>query len=111
MTNHSAQGVTVDRGRHIADRDTTREALYPALTRGREYNVAYLVTEVDPDPHAPQRVHDTAEARLVQILERSGTDEAAISVRDAAVAELASLHTLGDYHDRVATERGHSRPT
>lgn len=71
--------------------------------------MAYLVTEVDPDPHAPQRVRDTAEARLVQILERSGTDEAAISVRDAAVAELASLHTLGDYHDRVATERGHSR--
>ena len=34
VTNHAAQGVTVDRGRALAERGTSLEALYPQATRG-----------------------------------------------------------------------------
>lgn len=56
VTGYAAQGLTVDSGHPIVDRDATREALYPAATRGRESNVLYLVTERAPDAHDPERI-------------------------------------------------------
>ena len=41
-TAHRAQGITVDTSHTLADPATSREALYVAMTRGRDANHAYL---------------------------------------------------------------------
>ena len=41
-TTHRAQGITVDTSHTLADPATSREALYVAMTRGRDANHAYL---------------------------------------------------------------------
>jgi conjugative relaxase-like TrwC/TraI family protein len=49
-TIHRAQGVTVDHAHVLATPGMTREALYVAMTRGRDTNHAYVATDaVDPD--------------------------------------------------------------
>jgi len=46
-TIHSAQGMTVDIGRVLVDQETSPQALYVALTRGRERNEVYVATDND----------------------------------------------------------------
>jgi hypothetical protein len=49
-TIHRAQGVTVDHAHVLATPGMSREALYVAMTRGRDTNHAYVATDaVDPD--------------------------------------------------------------
>ncbi|MCD2191721.1 MobF family relaxase [Actinomycetospora soli] len=111
VTNHAAQGVTVDRARALAERGMSAEALYPASTRGRHLNVIYLQTEVDPDPHAPQRERDTAVSALVRILENDAGEltDAALTVAANAAIESRSMLTLAEHYERVAAEQGHTR--
>ena len=42
VTVHTAQGVTADTSHVVLGKNTTRAALYVAMTRGREANNAYL---------------------------------------------------------------------
>ena len=109
VTNHSAQGLSVQRGRFVGGRDVDLEALYPGLTRGWEYNVGYFVGEWNADEHDPMRIRDTKEARMVEVMGRSDIDRAAITVREESIAEMSSMLKIGDTYDRWAVDRGRTR--
>ena len=111
VTNHAAQGVSVDRGRPLAERGTSLEALYPQATRGKSLNVIYLETDIDPDPHHPQRERDTAIAAMGRMAENDAGEltAAATTVRDNAALEARSMLTLAEHYDRIAAGQGHSR--
>lgn len=108
VTGHAAEGVTVHgNGRALAGRDATREQVYTALTRGTRQNLLYLVTEQAPDAHDPQRVEDTPVQRLADIIGRSGIDQAALAIQEAAAAEEVSMGMLGALINQVSSEYAH----
>ncbi|MBW0106754.1 AAA family ATPase, partial [Pseudonocardia sp. KRD291] len=109
VTGHAAQGVTVDTSHPIVDRDTTREALYPAATRGRERNTLYLVTEREPDVHTPERVAESARERMAAVLDNSAAQQAATFARDRGVADAGSLTMAAGQWDAVAGEYARAR--
>jgi len=70
-TAHRAQGATVDRCHVLASAGTPREALYVAMTRGREANSVYVTTDgVEPDCAKPDTTQPdiTAREALVRII-------------------------------------------
>jgi len=109
VTGHAAQGLTVDTGHPIVDRDSTREALYPAATRGRESNVLYLVTERAPDAHDPERIHESGRERLAAVLDRTAAQQAATRVLAQGQAQAASLQTIGGLFDIASAELARER--
>lgn len=109
VTGYAAQGLTVDSGHPIVDRDATREALYPAATRGRESNVLYLVTERAPDAHDPERIAESARERLAAVLDRSAAQQAATRVLAQGQAQAANLQTIGGLFDIAAAEQARER--
>ncbi|MFP5070919.1 MobF family relaxase [Pseudonocardia nantongensis] len=102
LTNYAAQGVTVDVGRAVTGRDSTRESLYPAITRGRLMNLIYLVTQQAPDEHDQRRIEDTPAQRLADLLTHSEVAEAALTVRDSAEHDLRSFATIGALMNQVS---------
>ncbi|SFO64464.1 AAA domain-containing protein, partial [Pseudonocardia ammonioxydans] len=102
LTNYAAQGVTVDVGRAVTGRDTTRESLYPAITRGRLMNLIYLVTQQTADEHDQRRIEDTPVQRLSDLLTRSELAEAALTVRESAEHDMRSFETLGALMNQVS---------
>ncbi|MDN5915944.1 MAG: AAA family ATPase [Pseudonocardia sp.] len=108
VTAHAAQGLTVDVGRGLLDRDATRESAYVPGSRGREENLFYLVTERAPDHHDPRRIDDTASQRFADILGQSSGQDAALLVRELGQAEEASLSTIGELFNQVSAEAGHA---
>lgn len=109
VTGYAAQGLTVDSGHPIVDRDATREALYPAATRGRESNVLYLVTERAPDVHDPERIADSARERLAAVLDRTAAQQAATRVLAEGRAQAANLQTIGGLFDIASAEQARER--
>ncbi|MDN5919911.1 MAG: AAA family ATPase, partial [Pseudonocardia sp.] len=109
VTGYAAQGLTVDSGHPVVDRDATREALYPAATRGRESNVLYLVTERAPDVHDPERIAESARERLGAVLDRSAAQQAATRVLAQGQAQAASLQTIGGLFDIASAEQARER--
>nr|WP_255426060.1 MobF family relaxase [Pseudonocardia sp. C8] len=109
VTNHSAQGVTVQAARALIDRDATRESAYPAITRGREYNLLYLVTEQAPDAHDQRRIEDTAAQGLADLLARSDIDQAALTLRESAEHDVQSFATLGALINQVSMRASGTR--
>lgn len=109
VTGYAAQGLTVDSGHPIVDRDATREALYPAATRGRESNVLYLVTERAPDAHDPERIAESARERLAAVLQRTAAQQAATRVLTEGRAQAASLQTIGGLFDIASAEQARER--
>ena len=94
VTVHTAQGVTADTSHVVLGENTTRAALYVAMTRGREANNAYLYerpTEASEysdagadGPHVLCRGSSRAAARLFgQII---ATDARAQTAHDLAAA-------------------------
>ncbi|ALE77033.1 hypothetical protein FRP1_30550 (plasmid) [Pseudonocardia sp. EC080625-04] len=102
VTAYAAQGVTVDVGRGLLDRDATRESVYVPISRGRENNLLYMVTEQVPDGHDQRRIEDTPVQRLTDILARSEVAEAALTVREVAEHDTASFETLGALINQVS---------
>ncbi|MFI6428607.1 hypothetical protein [Promicromonospora sp. NPDC050880] len=96
VTTHRAQGLTVDTGHLIAGPGMTRENLYVGLTRGRESNTAYVITdtplEITPDDHEDP----TPRSILAGIVRTVGAEKAATQVskdeteRWGSVAQLAA---------------------
>ncbi|WP_158071610.1 MobF family relaxase [Pseudonocardia sp. Ae717_Ps2] len=109
VTVHSAQGVTVDSGYPIVDRDWARENLYPAATRGRARNVLHLVTERAPDVHEPERLDESARERLAAVLATSSAQQAASHVRERGVADAESFLVAAADWDTVAGQYARGR--
>jgi len=95
-TVHRVQGMTVDTAHALLDASTDRQSLYTALTRGRQDNRVYLVSDtlVGADGH-----DDTGPARspaqvLAEIIARDGAALSAIAVQETAYRDAHSLARL-----------------
>ena len=75
---HVAQGRTVDTAYLLVTDSLSRQALYVGMTRGRESNTAHVVTgKTAPPGHQPCQ-QATAEAVLIDVLQRDVEDLSAI---------------------------------
>lgn len=79
MTVHKAQGATCDRALVLVDETMAREAIYTAMSRGRQSNDLYLAIDDNREDiaHAPEVTRDPAAALLASI-ERSSAQQMAI---------------------------------
>ncbi|NSC25719.1 AAA family ATPase, partial [Streptomyces albus subsp. chlorinus] len=114
VTKDRAQGLTVDTGHALFDGSMDRNGAYPALTRGRWANYAYLVTSQPADPETG-RPGERLTARQVwqSVLRRDGTQQsatmtarrsaqAARSVRQNAARLAFVLDQIADDRARLA---------
>lgn len=85
MTVHKAQGATCDHAFVLVDETMSREAIYTAMSRGRQSNHLYLTLESGRDDiaHAPELTPDPA-ATLAANIERSAAQQMAIDQRSSA---------------------------
>jgi conjugative relaxase-like TrwC/TraI family protein len=105
VTIHRAQGVTVDRAHVLTGPGIGREALYVAMTRGRDTNTVYVATD-QPDPDCdhgdtagPER--DPREI-LTRILATSTAEHSATETRQHADDEAGSLRRLAPIRATIA---------
>jgi len=102
-TIHGAQGATVDTTHTVLNGAETRQALYVALSRGRQANHLYIgVSAVSPDVVGPE-VQDTAvDLRhvLTDILARDGRAQSATTVERGDAAQLLRQAVLA-YQDAL----------
>lgn len=98
VTVHRAQGATVDTAHAVLTPETSRNAAYVAMTRGKHLNMAYVVTD-DSDSIAESSL------QIAQYIEGSGSAHEA--VRDAMVADadpvaVSHIHQdIAGYADRA----------
>lgn len=88
MTVHKAQGATCDHAFVLVDETMSREAIYTAMSRGRQTNHLYMAIDSDRDEvaHAPEVTTDPA-AALAASIQRSAAQQMAID--HGASASLA----------------------
>jgi conjugative relaxase-like TrwC/TraI family protein len=79
-TAHRAQGRTVDTGHVIARAGMTRETLYVGITRGRDANHAYVVTDAGMCEEHQRQAPSTGRDVLVRILANPGAEPSATEV-------------------------------
>lgn len=112
ITAHRAQGATVDTAHAVvASPEMTREALYVAMTRGREANKAYVVTD---QHHLEQHQHrddlqNTARSILYGILQHTGAELSAHETITAEQNEWASIRQLAAEYETIAQAAQHDR--
>ncbi|WP_075554368.1 MobF family relaxase [Pseudonocardia sp. Ae505_Ps2] len=99
-TVHAAQSLTVDTGHSVITEEMGRDAVYPAITRGRVENHVWLVAARPADAHDPQALAETARSRFSAVIEFSGAQTSAVAARAEAQDQVRSLVTLaGDWFD------------
>lgn len=105
-TVHSAQGLTVDSSYTVASGKTGPAGLYVGMTRGRDLNVAYVVTISVPDDSPPGAAHDVVRRDPVAVLagrmDAAVPDRAAVEEAEASEREMASVMTAGERFACVA---------
>src|SRR5690606_25161750 len=79
MTIHKAQGATCDHALVLVDETMPREAIYTAMSRGRQRNDLYLAIDTGRDDiaHAPELTRDAIDA-LGAGIERSAAQQMAV---------------------------------
>lgn len=105
-TVHRCQGITVDVARVLVDESMAREHLYTGITRGREGNHLYVVTEelLDVSLHHQPQPDAAARDVLEAVLSRGDSDDAALTTAVAEREASTSLATLvPTYEDADAT--------
>ncbi|MCA1695657.1 MAG: AAA family ATPase, partial [Actinobacteria bacterium] len=98
-TEYSVQGVTVDTGHSLTTPQTSRAALYMALTRGRDRNTAHVATQTVTDTDAPtgavhDAIHRTPSAILALSFDRDEPQRSALATLAASAEEAHSVKTL-----------------
>jgi conjugative relaxase-like TrwC/TraI family protein len=76
VTVHKGQGVTTDEAVLVVDRTTSAEHLYVGMTRGRQQNLACVVTEASRDEHQKNEP-PTAGQVLAGALRRARSEKSA----------------------------------
>jgi len=79
MTIHKAQGATCDHALVLVDETMPREAIYTAMSRGRQRNDLYLAIDTSRDDvaHAPELTREAVDA-LADGIERSAAQSMAV---------------------------------
>ena len=108
---HVAEGRTVDAAHLVVDETAGREAFYVGMSRGRERNTAYVITErsraadLSPQPRPASAIEDPGAAEdapspphrlavLAGILEREQGERTATETMRQELERAASLATL-----------------
>ncbi|MQA63401.1 MAG: relaxase domain-containing protein [Actinophytocola sp.] len=96
-TVHAAQGLTVDRCHGVITPNTIAEALYVALSRGRDGNWAHVTTVAVPDD-APdgatnEAVHRNPAAVLAGAFETADPERSALATATESADETGSVRT------------------
>jgi len=108
---HAAEGRTVDTAHLVVDETTGRESFYVGMSRGRERNTAYVITEcaraadLAPEPRPSPGIEDPATALdapprphrlavLAGVLEREQGERTATETMRQELEQSASLATL-----------------
>lgn len=100
-TVHAAQGRTVDVCRTLVDGAGGRESFYVAMTRGREMNTAYVVTE---QPGVPADQQPDMMGVLRQSLDNATAEQSATSVLRAELDRAAHLDRWTTVLEDLQTE-------
>ena len=112
ITAHRAQGATVDTAHAVvASPEMTRESLYVAMTRGREANTAYVVTD---QHHLEEHQHrddlqNTARSILYGILQHTGAELSARETITEEQDEWTSIRQLAAEYETIAQSAQHDR--
>ncbi len=110
-TAHRAQGLTVDDCHTMVAPGMSREALYVAMTRGRDSNMAYVATDaVDPACEQLPDVQTVRNARqiLEQVMATSSSESSATQTLVLRQAGAASLKTLSPIRQTLLARLGRS---
>ena len=111
VTTHRAQGLTVDTSHLITGLGMTRENLYVGLTRGREANTAYVITdtplEITPDDHEDP----TPRSILAGVVRTVGAEKAATQVRRDERNRWGSVAQLAAEYESLASAAQRDRWT
>lgn len=122
-TVHAAQGRTVDTCHSLIDPTVTRELAYVALTRARQKNMAYTVTDpvglvdmattakpapqLDPDQQQPEEDAPDRYDVLTQIFDRADAEPTATETIRAEQDRATHLAHLGpQWIDQTREQRG-----
>ena len=112
ITAHRAQGATVDAAHAVVSSpEMTREALYVAMTRGRESNRVYVATDeqhLEEHQHRPD-LQMTARSILFGILQHTGAELSAHETITAEHGEWSSIAQLAGEFDTIAQTAQHER--
>ncbi len=112
-TAYRAQGATVDTAHAVVQPGMTRETCYVALTRGRQCNVAYVVTD-QPDAEHHQHPDDadvTARTVLFGVLRHVGAEPSAHETIAAEQQTWTGIAQLAAEYDTLAAAAQHHRWT
>jgi ATP-dependent exoDNAse (exonuclease V) alpha subunit len=82
VTVHKGQGVTVDQAVLVVDRATSAEHLYVGMTRGRQHNLACVVTEAAVDEHQRKEPPTAADVLSGALRKTSNEKSATETLRD-----------------------------
>ncbi|WP_326809660.1 relaxase domain-containing protein (plasmid) [Streptomyces sp. NBC_01775] len=110
VTKDRAQGLTVDSGHALFDSSMDRNGAYPALTRGRWANHAYLVTVKPGDPETGEPGERLTHRQVWQaVLRRDGTQQSATMTARRSEEAACSVRThtgrLAFVLDQIADDR------
>lgn len=109
-TSYAAQGRTVDTGHSLVDVSMTRGELYPNLTRGRDWNGAYVVTQAErDDEQGNEALRSNRVAVLSEVLDRDTAQHAALQVMREEIEGSHSLASMGTMWAKVVGEQARDR--
>jgi conjugative relaxase-like TrwC/TraI family protein len=97
VTQHRAQGLTLDTAHALIRTGMTRNGLYPSMTRGRYANHAYIELTEPVDPETGQSGQPLTPRQVwAAVVERDGTEHTATAqIREARrqAGNLAGIYT------------------
>nr|WP_205629595.1 MobF family relaxase [Jiangella muralis] len=114
VTTHQAQGLTVDTAHALVESSTTRENLYVAMTRGRDANIAYVVTDkADLEDHRrpPDDQDVTGRSVLYGVLRHVGAELSAHETLEVEQERWSSIAQLAAEYETLAAAAQHDRWT
>jgi hypothetical protein len=82
ITVHKGQGVTTDEAVLVVERATSAEHLYVGMTRGRQHNLACVVTEPAGDEHQKKEPPTAGEVLAGALRKTSNEKSATETLRD-----------------------------
>ncbi|WIY84175.1 AAA family ATPase [Propionimicrobium sp. PCR01-08-3] len=113
ITGHRAQGITVDTAHTLVTEQTTRENFYVAMTRGRDSNMAYVVTKHPDDAHVAPHPSDnpdaTARTVLYGVLHHVGAELSAHESTTAEQEYWGNIGQLAAEYESIAQTAQHDR--
>jgi conjugative relaxase-like TrwC/TraI family protein len=113
VTAHRAQGSTVDTAHALVhSNQMTRETFYVAMTRGRDSNTCYVVTDqahLEEHQHGPDQI--TATTVLAGVLRHEGAQKSAHEVLADEHDAWAGIAQLAAEYDIIAATAQHHRWT